>query len=111
MSGGVKRVQSMSVHQLKALLDSGESFFLLDVRTRGELRIASLEGARRLDEAAETELLTLERTARLVFVCHHGIRSRAAAERFLAQGFHDVHNVEGGIDAWAREIDPSVPRY
>lgn len=47
----------------------------------------------------------------MVFHCHHGGRSQAAAERFLAQGFQKVYNVRGGIDAWSQTVDPSVPRY
>jgi len=59
--------------------------------------------------AAEIE--KLPRDARLVFHCHHGGRSQAAAEHFAALGFENVHNLAGGIDAWSREVDPSVPRY
>ena len=43
--------------------------------------------------------------------CHHGVRSRAAAEQLLREGFTNVYNLEGGIEAWSREVDPSVPRY
>jgi monothiol glutaredoxin len=39
------------------------------------------------------------------------MRSRAAAERFLAEGFRKVYNLEGGIDAWSQAVDPKVPRY
>jgi monothiol glutaredoxin len=46
-----------------------------------------------------------------VFQCHHGGRSRAAAERFLAEGYKRVYNLEGGIDAWSQQIDPSIARY
>ena len=47
----------------------------------------------------------------LAFSCHHGPRSRAAAEHFLKLGLTTVYNLAGGIDAWSREVDPSVPRY
>ena len=43
--------------------------------------------------------------------CHHGVRSRAAAERLLAAGFTNVFNLEGGIDAWSTTVDANVPRY
>ena len=46
----------------------------------------------------------------LAFLCHHGGRSAQAAEQFRALGFSKVHNITGGIDAWA-ELDPAVPRY
>ena len=46
-----------------------------------------------------------------VFKCHHGMRSRNAAELFLRKGFRKVYNLDGGIDAWSLKIDPTVPRY
>jgi monothiol glutaredoxin len=53
----------------------------------------------------------MDRGTTLVFICHHGIRSKTAAEQFLAQGFKNVFNVEGGMEAWSRDVDPDVPRY
>ena len=47
----------------------------------------------------------------MVFQCHHGMRSLKAAEHFLTQGFKNVYNLEGGIDAWSQTVDPSVRRY
>ncbi|MEP6512149.1 MAG: rhodanese-like domain-containing protein [Dokdonella sp.] len=44
-------------------------------------------------------------------MCHHGNASRNAAEHFHDHGFRDVYNVEGGIEAWSIQIDPTVPRY
>ena len=46
----------------------------------------------------------------LAFLCHHGSRSGEAAEHFRTLGFSEVHNIIGGIDAWAA-LDPAVPRY
>jgi len=47
----------------------------------------------------------------MVFICHHGIRSQSAARYFENLGFTDVHNLVGGIDAWAHEVDPGVGQY
>ena len=47
----------------------------------------------------------------MVFQCHHGVRSQAAAEYFQREGFRNLCNLEGGIDAWSTLVDPSVPRY
>jgi monothiol glutaredoxin len=47
----------------------------------------------------------------LAFICHTGVSSHAMAERFAAHGFTNISNVEGGMDAWSREIDHDVPRY
>ena len=47
----------------------------------------------------------------MIFYSHHGKRSQAAAGHFAALGFRSAFSLMGGIDAWSREIDPSVPRY
>lgn len=104
-------VAQMSVSELKALLDSGAPFELLDVRTPQEAATASIPGAVLLTEMETQRIAQLPKDTRLVFHCHHGGRSQQAAEHFLGLGFTDVSNVTGGIDAWSTEIDPSVPRY
>jgi len=92
------------------MLDAGETFKLIDVRTETESSIARIEGGKLLEDV-EQELESLDRDTPLVFYCHSGVRSANAAERYLREGFTRVFNLEGGIDAWSREIDPSVPRY
>ncbi|AGP39830.1 glutaredoxin [Sorangium cellulosum] len=105
------KVKQLSPAALKAMLDGGEALELFDVRTDQERTIAKIAGARRLDQEGQQRLETLAKDARIVFHCHHGGRSQAAAEHYLAKGFRNVYNLQGGIDAWSREIDPSVPRY
>jgi monothiol glutaredoxin len=105
------RVKSLTPAELKAMLDRGETIELFDVRTPEERAIAMLDRARHLDGAGERYLLALDRNAPVAFHCHHGGRSRAAAEHALQEGFRNVYNLEGGIDAWSRTVDPSVPRY
>jgi monothiol glutaredoxin len=56
-------------------------------------------------------LAALPKDTALAFICHHGISSLEMAKRFAAHGFTDITNVEGGMDAWAAEVDASVPRY
>lgn len=104
-------VRQLTVGELKALLESGRSFELLDVRTPDEREKARIEGARLLDAALHATLEKLDLDTQLVFHCHHGGRSQKAAEHFASLGFRDVHNVVGGIDAWSSEVDPDVPRY
>ena len=105
------RVRSLSVEQLAAMREHGDAFVVFDVRTPGELRTASLPFAKPLDEAGRALLETLEPDARVVFLCHHGHRSRAAAEHALRMGLRNVWNLEGGIDAWSERVDTTVPRY
>jgi monothiol glutaredoxin len=105
------RVKPLSPQGLKTMLDSGAKLELFDVRTPEERRIAAIAGARHLDEAGQAFLSQLDRATPLVFHCHHGVRSAQAAQQFLQQGFKEVYNLEGGIDAWSQTIDPSVRRY
>lgn len=105
------KVKQISPAELRAMMDRGEAFELLDVRTDAERAIAIIPGARRLDAEAQRHLEGLDRATVLVFHCHHGMRSQAAAEHFLGQGFKRVFNVRGGIDAWSMTVDPGVPRY
>jgi monothiol glutaredoxin len=101
------RVKPLSAKELKAMLDKGEKLELIDVRGEDERKLAKIDAAKPFDPAA---LAKLDRNAKLVFHCHHGVRSRNAAEQVLREGFKNVYNLEGGIEAWS-QVDPSVPRY
>lgn len=104
-------IRQISAPDLKAMRDNGATFELVDVRTDGERAIAHIEGSQLLDRALHDRLLTLDRGTPIVFQCHHGIRSQSAAEYFLREGFTNLYNLQGGIDAWSQLVDPSVPRY
>ena len=56
-------------------------------------------------------IIGLPKDTELIFHCHHGGRSQAAAEHFAGLGFTNTFSVVGGIDAWSQQIDPDVPRY
>ena len=105
------KIRQLSATQLKAMIDSGTPFELVDVRTEEERAIAKIEGSRLLDQAYHDDLLGLDRDTSIVFQCHHGIRSQSAAEYFLREGFRNLYNLQGGIDAWSALVDPSVPTY
>jgi monothiol glutaredoxin len=105
------RIQSMSVRELKAALDTNEAIELLDVRTPEERAIAAIPGAVLLNEEEAARIESMPRDTKLVLHCHHGGRSQQAAEQFISLGFSQVFNVIGGVDAWSQEIDPDVPRY
>jgi len=104
-------LSEMSVQELKALLDAKEDFEFIDVRTPSEFETARIAAAVLLDEVQYQRLSELPKETKIVFICHHGPRGVNAAEQFLSQGFTNVHNVTGGLDAWSVEIDESVPRY
>ena len=104
-------IRQLSAPELKTLLESGATIELVDVRTPDERECASINGSRLLDRAYHDVLLQSDRNAAIVFYCHHGIRSQGAAEYFQRQGFRNLYNLQGGIDAWSLLVDPSVPRY
>ncbi|MCH9671202.1 MAG: Grx4 family monothiol glutaredoxin [Gammaproteobacteria bacterium] len=104
-------INQLAAEDLKRWIDEGRSFQLIDVRTEQEVATAALPQARTFDEPYFNELQTLPRDTPLVFLCHHGTRSQAAAEQFVQLGFTDIHNLAGGIDAWSRNVDASVPVY
>jgi monothiol glutaredoxin len=105
------QVKQITPQELKKMLEGGTKPALFDVRTPEERAIAHIEGARLLDQEVAKEIETLPKDSPLVFHCHHGGRSQAAAEHFRDRGFTNVHNLAGGIDAWSVEVDPSVRRY
>ena len=104
-------IRQLAAPDLAALLQSGTALELVDVRTEEERAIATIDGSRLLDQAYHDALLELDRNTPLVFQCHHGIRSQRAAEYFQQQGFTNLTNLSGGIDAWSMLVDPSVARY
>jgi adenylyltransferase/sulfurtransferase len=85
---------------------------VLDVREPHEYEIARIEGARLIPlSELPGRLRELDGRAEIVAHCHHGIRSLQAREILKGAGFANVRSLSGGIDAWAREVDPNVPRY
>ncbi len=104
-------VREIGPKDLKALMDSGKVTRLYDVRTPKERDIATIEGTTLLDDAAMAQIEQLPKDTPIAFHCHHGGRSRGAADHFVKQGFKAVYNMAGGIDAWARDVDPSLKRY
>ncbi len=107
-------VRGVSAFEVQVRRKRGEDFLLLDVRDRDEYDRARLEGSTlipvgelgdRLDEIAE------HRSGPVVVHCHHGPRSRRACELLIENGFTQVEEMAGGIEAWSLTVDPDVPRY
>jgi rhodanese-related sulfurtransferase len=105
------KVREISATELKAMMDRGAPFELIDVRTPAERATAMIAGSRLLDQETYESLLRMDRSATIAFHCHLGDRSRSAAEHFRQQGFLNLYNVRDGIDGWSRLVDASVPRY
>ena len=89
-----------------------ESLRLLDVREPHELEISHLEGATLIPLGQlAARLSELDSAEEMVVFCKAGTRSARALELLLSAGFRKVKNLKGGINAWAKEIDPSLPIY
>jgi len=102
----------IDVRELSAKRERGEDFTLVDVREPHEWEIARIPGAILMPLRTIPERLPeLDSSRELVLHCHHGARSMRALEFLRQVGYSKLKNVRGGIDAWSREVDPTVPRY
>jgi rhodanese-related sulfurtransferase len=102
----------ISVHDLKARRDRGDDLVLLDVREPDELAAASLPGVLHVPMAQiPARLSELPKQRDIVVLCHLGGRSERVTQFLRASGYPRAVNLTGGIDAWSKEIDPTVPRY
>jgi len=99
---------------VQSKLDASDDFLLLDCREQNEWDHVHIEGAtlipmseiqKRVGELDE------HRDRELVVYCHHGGRSLQVAMWLAQQGFRNVLNMTGGIDAWAQQVDPGMLRY
>ena len=105
-------VPAISVHDLKRKRDAREAIQLIDVREPFEFEIARIDGAKLIPLGQLTNRLhELKRNGQTVVHCHTGMRSAQAVQMLRQTGFTNVYNLEGGIDAWANEIDPAVQKY
>lgn len=106
-------MRSLAPLELHARLgEGGPPMVMLDVREPWEFEICHLDSARNVPmDGVESALSGLDRHAEIVVMCHYGIRSRDIALRLEGAGFARVINLEGGLDAWAREVDPEMPTY
>lgn len=105
-------VRELAPRELAARLRNGEPIDLIDVREPYEWRIGRIEGARLIPlSQIDAAIPELDPARQVVLYCHHGARSRMAAELLAARGFGGVWNLTGGIDRWSAEVDPSVPTY
>ena len=103
-----------SPQQVKAMLDAGDDFVLLDCREPAEYEIARIEQATLAPmsqmRAQLTELMQYDDQTVIVF-CHAGVRSMQVTAFLREQGFENIRSMAGGIDQWSQQIDPAVPRY
>jgi molybdopterin/thiamine biosynthesis adenylyltransferase/rhodanese-related sulfurtransferase len=102
---------AITAEELAALLEEGGPLQLVDVRQPWEAAIAALPGSRLLPLGSlEQTLRDLDPDVPVVAYCHHGVRSERAVQVLRSAGL-SVRHLEGGIEAWSRTVDPSLPRY
>ena len=101
----------ISPRQLKEKIDQGVDFLLLDVRNPNEYEICHLGGTLIPLPELPQRFAEIEKDRQIVVHCKMGGRSAKAVQFLREQGYQDVHNLHGGILAWAEQVDPSVPKY
>lgn len=107
-------MQQLSVTELAAWLadDSRDKPQLLDVREQQEWAICRIDGAQLMPmNTVPSQMNALDPDQPVVCVCHHGGRSMQVAMFLERNGFGQVYNLAGGVDAWATQVDSSMPRY
>ena len=105
-------VNEISVEELKARLDAGETPLVIDVREGWELDISKVDFARHMPMAmVPTRLNELDPETPIIVMCRSGGRSMQIATLLASRGFRSVSNLTGGILAWGERIDPSLRPY
>jgi rhodanese-related sulfurtransferase len=107
-------MKQISAPELAAWLAdaSREKPVLLDVREPWEFERARIEGARLMPmREVPARVGEIAQGKAVVAICHHGGRSMQVALFLEKAGYNNVHNLEGGVDAWSRTVDPAVPVY
>lgn len=105
-------IAQLTPQQVQDYLKKQPAPLLLDVREEDEVRLCALPGSLHIP----MNLIPLRHNELpddipIIVYCHHGIRSQYCALYLADAGFEQTANLKGGIDAWAREIDPAMPRY
>jgi adenylyltransferase/sulfurtransferase len=101
----------MQVEELKRRLDAGDDLFVLDVREPHEYQICNIKGYLIPLGDLPKRVSELDSSREIVAHCRSGVRSGKAVDFLRQSGFKKVHNLAGGILAWADRVDPTMPKY
>ena len=104
-------IPEMQVEELKRRLDAGDDLFVLDVREPHEYQICNIGGHLIPLGDLPNRVSELDSSREIVAHCRSGVRSGKAVAFLQQAGFRKVHNLAGGILAWADKIDPKMPKY
>lgn len=93
-------------------MDAGNTPDLLDVRETWEYEICHIDDSINISMSeVPTRISEINPEQDIVVICHHGVRSMQVASYLKAQGYTNVSNLAGGIDAWARTVEPVMTQY
>ena len=102
----------IGVHQLAEMRNDGATHTVLDIREPEELAVCIIDGSITIPmQQVPNHLEGLPRENPLIVVCHHGMRSAMVTQFLRKNGFDNAWNLSGGIDAWARHVEPDMRRY
>lgn len=105
-------IKNISVQDLSGIIKSNKGIHIIDVRETFEWDICRIEGTTNIPMSELIECIEkIPQQEKTVIMCHHGVRSLNVIHYLETKGFHRLINLEGGIDAWAIEIDKSMNRY
>jgi adenylyltransferase/sulfurtransferase len=111
-TGSAGEVWDITPKELELQLKSGTPLCLVDVREPHELEISHIDGTQSIPLGQlAMRSAELDPQDEIVLICKAGVRSRRALHLLLGAGFRKLHNLKGGLNAWAREVDPSQPIY
>ncbi len=103
---------TINVHELKRKMENNGAFAIVDVREEFEYDIARIEGSKLIPLGELPERLDeLQKDEEIILLCKSGTRSAHAAQLLRAAGFARAYSLEGGVDAWADQIDPAMQKY
>lgn len=108
----MSKFKNLGPQEIKEILDKKNGARLIDVREKWEYNIASIENSELMPISIFMGFLDkLNIDDELIIYCHKGIRSASVCNFLADKGYKNLINLKGGIDAWAIEVDPSIPRY
>jgi rhodanese-related sulfurtransferase len=113
----IELAQEMDTHMqvdprdVHSWLERGEDFSFIDVRTPDEWELAKIPSAELLDYNDSGRYMDLPKDRKIVFMCKTGQRSLDVAAYFKGHGFQQVFSMRGGMEAWSRDVDPTIPTY
>ena len=105
-----KKIQ-ISAKEAAKTLQENKTAKLLDVRDEEEYRLAHIDGAMLVNQENFQQIMEWPKDTPILIHCHHGMRSMDAASYMIGHGFTNVRSITGGIEAWSKDVDPSIPRY